>query len=90
MPHNNFQLWLIAEADCEFPTIFLNECIKISYEAPPGLRNNLKRTYLQLIQDESSTNNSRENLAIQFLLNFLHALLQERRNFIPQVVYFKL
>lgn len=79
---------MIAEADCNFPSLFIEDCTKLSYESPPGLRNNLKRSYLQLIQEEKNSQlKTKENLSAQFLLNFLHALLQERRNFIPQVIY---
>uniref|UniRef100_A0A915E5T1 Cytoplasmic dynein 2 heavy chain 1 n=1 Tax=Ditylenchus dipsaci TaxID=166011 RepID=A0A915E5T1_9BILA len=80
-------LWLVAEPDDHFPTVFLQECIKLTYEAPPGIKNNLQRTYSQWVQNAAEMNNAGDmdlRLKSVFVMSWLHAVLQERRNFIPQ------
>uniref|UniRef100_A0A1I7UMZ6 Cytoplasmic dynein 2 heavy chain 1 n=1 Tax=Caenorhabditis tropicalis TaxID=1561998 RepID=A0A1I7UMZ6_9PELO len=81
-PHENFRLWLTTEADPRFPSMMLQQSLKITFEPPPGVRNNLLRTYTQI----DRTANSRNVVTFQsiFVLAWLHALLQERRTFIPQ------
>ncbi|CAI2310079.1 unnamed protein product [Caenorhabditis sp. 36 PRJEB53466] len=79
-PHENFRLWLTTEADARFPSMMLQQSLKITFEPPPGVRNNLLRTYTQIDRK------SRNIVTCQsiFVLAWLHALLQERRTFIPQ------
>ncbi|CAI4230143.1 unnamed protein product [Auanema sp. JU1783] len=78
--HESFRLWLTSEADERFPAILLQSSLKITFEPPPGLKNNLIRTYKQIDERKRSA------LTCQsiFVLAWLHALLQERRTFIPQ------
>lgn len=79
---DSFRLWLTSESSEHFPPQLLQASLKITFEAPPGIRNNMKRTYAQWRQMVLSSN------AIYLqglcLLAWLHALLQERRMFIPQ------
>ncbi|CAD6190911.1 unnamed protein product [Caenorhabditis auriculariae] len=79
-PDAKFRLWMTTEADQRFPTITLQQCFKITFEPPPGVRNNLLRTYSQVedVQRSVVTNQS------IFVVAWLHALLQERRTYIPQ------
>jgi hypothetical protein len=44
-PHERFRLWLTTESHDAFPTILLQQAVKLTYEAPPGLKKNLERTY---------------------------------------------
>ncbi len=44
-PHDRFRLWLTTESHDAFPTILLQQAVKLTYEAPPGLKKNLERTY---------------------------------------------
>ncbi|KAA8593993.1 hypothetical protein FQN60_004827, partial [Etheostoma spectabile] len=44
-PKADFRLWLTAEVHPRFPPILLQSSLKITYEAPPGLKKNLLRTY---------------------------------------------
>ncbi|KAF1768244.1 hypothetical protein GCK72_000056 [Caenorhabditis remanei] len=80
-PHSNFRLWLTTEADARFPSMMLQQSLKITFEPPPGVRNNLLRTYTQI--DRNGMKNVVTCQSI-FALAWLHALLQERRTFIPQ------
>jgi dynein heavy chain 2 len=44
-PDKKFRLWLTSEAHAKFPSILLQSSLKITYETPPGVRNNLQRTF---------------------------------------------
>ena len=60
----------------------LETCFKISYESPPGIKKNIQRTY----QAWSSVLENASPLKAQllFVLAWFHALMQERRTYIPQ------
>jgi dynein heavy chain 2 len=82
-PHAEFRLWLTSEAHNQFPSILLQESLKASFESPPGLKMNLMRTFDSWgpeLFEGSSTTGSR----LLFLLACFHAVVQERRTFIPQ------
>jgi len=40
-PDRKFRLWLTSEPHAKFPSILLQSSLKITYETPPGVRNNL-------------------------------------------------
>lgn len=82
-PHKDFRLWLVTEPHDKFSSVLTQTCLKISYEAPQGIKNNLLRTYTtwdnKHIQKQSGT-----GARLLFVLAYIHALLQERRTYIPQ------
>ncbi len=39
--HENFRLWLTTEPHLKFSPILLQSSLKITYEAPPGIKKNL-------------------------------------------------
>ncbi|CAJ0594203.1 unnamed protein product [Cylicocyclus nassatus] len=78
--HENFRLWMTTEEESKFPAVMLQSSLKVTFEPPPGLRNNLLRTYSQI----DDARRSALTLQAIFVLAWLHALLQERRTFIPQ------
>nr|CRZ22352.1 BMA-CHE-3 [Brugia malayi] len=78
----NFRLWLTSESNEHFSPQLLQTSLKIVYEAPPGIKNNMKRIYAQWQQSE--LNFSAFCLQSLFMLAWLHALLQERQMFIPE------
>ncbi len=77
--HRDFRLWLTTEADEKFPAILLQESIKLTFEAPPGIKNNVLRSCAQW------RDSAVERLPTLCGLSWMHALIQERRAFIPQV-----
>ncbi|VDM55898.1 unnamed protein product [Angiostrongylus costaricensis] len=79
-PHEKFRLWMTTEEENRFPAIMLQQCLKTTFEPPPGIRNNLLRTYSHIDEVKRSVLVNQ----IIFVLAWLHALLQERRTFIPQ------
>lgn len=77
--HSNFRLFLTTEQHIKFPSILLETCFKVCYEAPPGIKKNLIRIY----QSWQPTTNPLKN-TLMFLLAFFHSIVQERRTYIPQ------
>lgn len=80
-PHEDFRLWLTTEESATFAPILLRQCLKITFESPPGIKQNMLRTISSwpddLIRQHSDS-------GLLFLLAWFHALVQERRTFIPQ------
>jgi len=83
-PHKDFRLWLTSEVHPKFPTILLQSSIKITYEAPPGIKKNLLRTFEIWTPDEFARGSVARSQTL-FVLAWFHAIVQERRKFIPQV-----
>jgi dynein heavy chain 2 len=82
-PHPDFRLWLTSEAHGNFPSILLQESLKASFESPPGLKMNLLRTFDSWGPDLFDSRNPMQSRLL-FLLACFHAVVQERRTFIPQ------
>ena len=83
-PHENFRLWLTTESHPKFPTILLQSSLKVTYEAPPGIKKNLERTYDSWSQEYIAQGNSVVRSQALFALAWFHAVVQERRCYIPQ------
>lgn len=83
-PHTNFRLWLTAESHPKFTPILLQSSLKITYEAPPGLKKNLMRTYESWTSEQIARKGVLERAQSLFSLAWFHAVCQERRNYIPQ------
>ncbi|KAJ3309792.1 Cytoplasmic dynein 2 heavy chain 1 [Boothiomyces sp. JEL0838] len=82
-PHPKFRLWLTSESHPKFPASLSESCLKITVEAPPGLKKNLKRIYDNW-SPEFIANGSYIRSQALFALAWFHAVIQERRNYIPQ------
>uniref|UniRef100_A0A183BTS1 Cytoplasmic dynein 2 heavy chain 1 n=1 Tax=Globodera pallida TaxID=36090 RepID=A0A183BTS1_GLOPA len=85
--HANFRLWLTAEPDDQLPVVFLQACLKATYETPPGLKKNLERNFVEVPDERAATRRGpgeASKAKSVFVLHWLHAVMQERRNFIPQ------
>ncbi|XP_076467409.1 LOW QUALITY PROTEIN: cytoplasmic dynein 2 heavy chain 1-like [Babylonia areolata] len=83
-PHQDFRLWVTAESHPKFPTILLQSSIKITYEAPPGVKRNLSRTYESWTPEYVARGGNVVRSQALFALAWLHAVIQERRIYIPQ------
>ena len=81
--HSDFRLWLTSESHNSFPSILLQDSLKATYEAPPGVKKNLQRTF-DLWGEEVFQDLNPVQARLYFLLACFHAVVQERRNFIPQ------
>ncbi|KAL3666923.1 hypothetical protein V7S43_007870 [Phytophthora oleae] len=80
---HKFRLWLTTEPHDAFPLVLLEQSLKITFESPPGMKKNLQRTYAAWNPAFIAKGNS-ARAQLLFLLAFFHALLQERRTYIPQ------
>ncbi|MBN3304013.1 DYHC2 protein, partial [Amia calva] len=83
-PKASFRLWLTAETHPKFTPILLQSSLKITYEAPPGLKKNLMRTYESWSLEQISKKGLLPRAQSLFCLAWFHAVCQERRNYIPQ------
>jgi len=82
--HNNFRLWLTSLPTKAFPTSILQDGVKMTKEAPKGLRANLQNTYFTLNDEKVSKSNKPEVYQkLLFGLCFFHANACERKKFGP-------
>lgn len=82
-PHEEFRLIITTEEHDLFPSVLLRMSEKVSVEAPPGVKQNLLRTYSSW--DRSFLESQPEQCAqLLFGLAWFHAIVFERRTFVPQ------
>jgi dynein heavy chain 2 len=82
-PHERFRCWLTTEPHAKFPPILLETSLKVTYEAPPGVKKNLLRT-LESWSQQWFSNGSQLRSQVFFVAAHFHAIMQERRTYIPQ------
>ena len=82
--HESFRLWITCEAHPQFPIALLQMSIKVTQEAPQGMKAGLQRSYRTLVnKDRLQRVDKPEWRTLVFALCFLHSTVQERRKFGP-------
>ena len=80
--HDEFRCWISAEPHPKFPIGLLHMSIKVTNEAPAGVRAGLKGSYAWLTQDNMdaiSGTSSPTWRTMLYALCFMHTVVQERR-----------
>jgi len=82
--NKDFRIWLTSMPSNIFPVTILMKGIKMTYEPPRGLRNNLLRTFGTLnAQSFEECEKPKEWKKMFMGLSFFHALILERRKYGP-------
>ncbi|KAJ9467285.1 Cytoplasmic dynein 2 heavy chain 1 [Diplonema papillatum] len=82
-PDPKFRLWLTTEPHARFPTVLAMSSVKLTFEAPPGIKKSLLRTYEQWTP-EYLAKLSPIRCQLLFNLAWFHGLVLERRTYVPQ------
>ncbi|KAG5468467.1 hypothetical protein LSCM1_02447 [Leishmania martiniquensis] len=82
-PDASFRLFLTSEAHDEFPFILLGQSLKITFEPPPGIKQNLLRTYHDWGPAFVNEKDEKQRQLL-FAAASLQAIVQERRSYVPQ------
>mmetsp|Transcript_972 Transcript_972/g.1573 ORF Transcript_972/g.1573 Transcript_972/m.1573 type:complete len:261 (+) Transcript_972:739-1521(+) len=72
-PNPRFRLWLTSEPHQKFPSILLQSSLKITYETPPGMKNNLQRTFQYVAPANGSQDPNKMQLL--FVLSWFHSMI---------------
>jgi dynein heavy chain, axonemal len=81
--HEDFRLWITAEPHPAFPIGLLQMGIKITNEAPVGIKAGLRASYQWVTQDMMDAVSRFEWRQMLFIQCYIHSLVQERRKFGP-------
>jgi dynein heavy chain 1 len=82
-PHSNFRLFLSMESSPKIPVNLLRASRVLMYEQPAGVRANMKDSMASL--STRATKNPVEKTRLYLLLSFLHAVVQERLRYAPNL-----
>ncbi|GBG77441.1 hypothetical protein CBR_g23890 [Chara braunii] len=81
--HDDFRIWITAEPHPRFPIGLLHVSIKMTNEAPVGMKAGLRNSFQWLTQDMLEAVPRPEWRQLLFVMCFLHSIVQERRKFCP-------
>lgn len=78
-----YRIWLVTDYHASFSPVLAQQCLKIAYEAPEGIKHNICRNFSTWGADYFEKLNS-TSARIFSVIVCVHAILQERRAYIPQ------
>jgi dynein heavy chain len=81
--HHNFRLWLTSRPAQDFPVGLLQKCVKMTAEAPKGIKASMKRSLYKIGKERIDGNSDKNWSKILFGLCFFNAVVQERIKFGP-------
>ena len=84
--HDDFRLWITAEPHPQFPIGLLQMSIKLTNEAPVGMRAGLRNSYAWVTQDMMDAVPRYEWRQLLFTMCYLHSIVQERTQVWPHRV----
>ncbi|KAA0178391.1 hypothetical protein FNF27_00240 [Cafeteria roenbergensis] len=80
--HPDYRLWLTSMPTSKFPVPVLQNGIKLTQEPPRGLKANLRRTFLDVTEEQWASCSKPEAFhKLMFALGFYHAVALERRKY---------
>ncbi|KAI1076782.1 cytoplasmic dynein heavy chain, partial [Whalleya microplaca] len=82
-PHSDFRLFLSMESSLRIPVNLLRASRVLMYEQPAGVRANMKDSMSSL--SSRGTKSPVERTRLYLLLSFLHAVVQERLRYAPNL-----
>lgn len=82
-PHSDFRLFLSMESSPKIPVNLLRASRVLMYEQPAGVRANMKDSMSSL--SNRATKSPVERSRLYLLLSFLHAVVQERLRYAPNL-----
>lgn len=78
-----FRMWMVCDSDKGFSEPFVNSCTKIVFEPPVGIKSKIR----YLFEQYSSVLGIKRNFSYMkphVALFIMHAVIQERRSYVPQ------
>ena len=82
-PHSDFRLFLSMESNPKIPVNLLRASRVLMYEQPAGVRANMKDSISSLTT--KATKSPVERTRLYLLISFLHAVVQERLRYAPNL-----
>lgn len=81
-----FRLWLLCESTRGFSEAAVYKCLKVRYEQPRGLKQQVQRMLQNYagLEPEVASKQPAKCLKMRLVLFLLQAVLQQRRQYIPQ------
>ncbi|XP_023163173.2 cytoplasmic dynein 2 heavy chain 1 [Drosophila hydei] len=82
----DFRLWLLCESTKGFSDAAVYKCLKVRYEQPRGLKQQVQRMLQNYagLEPEATSKQPAKCLKMRLVLFLLQAVLQQRRQYIPQ------
>lgn len=81
--HEMFAVWMTTEPSEKIQPSFVMSCVKVAYEAPHGIKKNMRRAY-DIWKNEHIKWSSSDEIRSLYALAWFHSIVLERRTYIPQ------
>ncbi|XP_060838419.1 cytoplasmic dynein 2 heavy chain 1 [Rhopalosiphum padi] len=81
--HEKFAVWMTAEPNEKIQHSLIVSCVKVAYEAPHGVKRNMRRAY-DIWKNEHVVWKSSDEMRSVYALAWFHSIVLERRTYIPQ------